>query len=99
MSVIEDNWDYNIDLNNFDKKSFCEFETIVLSFKEHILQQLEDCFKVQKFVYSGKVAQNHDDELKDFIEKNRILRNQIESNLEDLSQQQHQYENCKKGNG
>lgn len=97
MSVIEDNWDYIIDLNHVDKKSYFEFETTISSFKELVFQQLEDSFKVQKFVYSGKVAQNHDDELKDLVEKNKTTRNQIDSKLEELSQQQLQYEIYKKG--
>lgn len=101
MSVIEDNWDYNIDLYHFDNKSYSELEATVCSWMELILHQLEDGFKLQKYVYnakgSGKVALNHDDELKDLVEKNKILRNDIESKLEELTQITHQYENYKKG--
>ncbi|KOB77121.1 Protein translocase subunit SecA [Operophtera brumata] len=82
MSVIDDNWDYSIDLHHFDNVSYYELKATICNIKELILHELEDSYKLHKFVYNGKVAQSHDDELKDLVEKNRILRNELKETHE-----------------
>lgn len=98
MIATEDDWDYNVDFNIIEQKQNCLFEITICSFKELLLQKLKDGFKVQTgLAYNANVPQNHDDKLKELVEKNRLLPNLIETKLEEVSQQQLQYENYKKG--
>lgn len=96
MSIIEENWDIKLNLTTIEENNYVEFEARVKCLHEHILNLIDNGFKVHKYNYNGNVAQN-DDELITLMERNKQLRHDIDSKLEDLSQQKIQYENYKKG--
>ncbi|XP_075973519.1 uncharacterized protein LOC142974845 [Anticarsia gemmatalis] len=96
MTVIEDNWDIQLDLGSKEQNSFKEFESRVKCLHQHVHDLLEDGFKVPKFRFSGNIASSNDDELKALTERNKQLRLDIETKIEELSKQKVQYENFKK---
>ena len=97
MSIIEEIWDVQVNLNLLEENSYIEFESKVVSLHEHVVNVIENGFRVNKYNCSNNVALNHDDELKTLIERNKQLRQDIDMKLEELSQQKIQYENYKKG--
>lgn len=97
MSITEEIWEVQINLNLIEENSYIEFEAKVVSLHEHVLNVIENGFRAKKYNCNNNVAQNHDDELKNLIERNKQLRHDIDSRLEELSQQKVQYENYKKG--
>lgn len=98
MSIIEEIWDIQINLDQIEENSYNEFEAKVVSSHEHVINVIENGFRVNKYNCSNNVALNHDDELKILIERNKQLRLDIDTKLEEFSQQKVQYENYKKGN-
>ncbi|KAJ8728144.1 hypothetical protein PYW08_016529 [Mythimna loreyi] len=97
MSIIEEIWDIQINLNLIEENSYIEFEAKVVSLHEHVLNIISNDFRAKKYNnYNNNIAQNHDDELKNLIERNKQLRHDIDIKLEELSQQKTQYENYKK---
>ncbi|XP_059047157.1 uncharacterized protein LOC131842597 [Achroia grisella] len=96
MSVIEDNWDFQFDLHSVENESFHEFQVKVDNVNERVVKLLEDGFKPQNINYNFINTQNHDgDELKNLIDKNKQLRQDIDVKLEDIAQRQSRYEHCK----
>lgn len=93
MAVIEDCWNYRVDINSLKNGSYREFEARVCSLREDILNK--NCFKIQKFSYNN--VQSHEEELKCLLEENKLLRNEIDSKQEELAKQKSQYETFKQG--
>ncbi|CAD0199352.1 unnamed protein product [Chrysodeixis includens] len=96
MSIIEKHWDIQFNLDVIEENSYREFEDKMKSLHEQIISHIENGFRVQKGIYNGNIAQNHDDELKNLIEQNKQLRYNIDTKVEELSKQKIQYENYKK---
>ncbi|KAJ8730106.1 hypothetical protein PYW07_017144 [Mythimna separata] len=97
MSIIEEIWDVQINLNLIEENSYTEFEAKVISLHEHVLNVISNDFRAKKYNnYNNNIARNHDDELKTLIERNKQLRHDIDTKLEELAQQKIQYENYKK---
>ncbi|KAM3964377.1 uncharacterized protein ACR2FA_001352 [Aphomia sociella] len=95
MSVIDDIWDYQLDLHTIEEENYSEFDVKISNISEHIIKLLEDGFKRQSFNYNGIVAQNNDDELRNLVDKNKQLRLDIDVKLEEISQHQSRYEHFK----
>ncbi|PZC86407.1 uncharacterized protein LOC110376318 [Helicoverpa armigera] len=97
MSIIEQNWCTELNLNNIEEKCYQEFEAKVESLNEHLINIIENGFKdKKKYNSNNNVLQNNDEELKALIEQNKQLRHSIDIKLNELSQQKNQYENYKK---
>ncbi|XP_026752721.2 uncharacterized protein LOC113512947 [Galleria mellonella] len=96
MSVIEDVWNFQFDLHDIEKENFSEFNLKVNNMNEHIIKLLDDGFKSPTYNYNVNMAQHHDDdELKNLIDKNKQLRQDIEVKLEEIARRQTRYEQCK----
>lgn len=93
MAVIEDCWNYRVDINTVKNRNYPEFESRVWSLRDDILNK--NCFKIRKFSYNN--VQSHEDELKCLSEENKQLRNEIDSLQEAVTKQKSQYESHKKG--
>lgn len=93
MAVIEDCWEYRVDIDSLKNKYYPEFESRVCSLRDDIVNR--NCFKIQKFSYNN--VQSHEEVLKYLSEENKQLRNEIDSLQETLTKQKSQYETFKKG--
>lgn len=93
MAVIEDCWNYRVDVNSAKNRNYSEFESRVCSLRDDILNK--NCFKIQKFSYNN--VHSHEDELKCLSEENKQLRSEIDSLQEALTKQKCQYETYKEG--
>lgn len=93
MAVIEDYWNYRVDINSLKNKNYPEFESRVYSLRDDILNR--NCFKIQKFSHNN--VHSHEEELKCLSEENKQLRDEIDSLQETLAKQKTQYETYKKG--
>lgn len=93
MAVIEDYWDYRVDIDSLKNKYYREFESRVYSLRDDILNR--NCFKIQKFSHNN--VQSYEELLKYLSEENKQLRNEIDSLQETVIKQKSQYETFKKG--
>lgn len=96
MSLIEEIWDIQINLNLIEENNYIDFQAKVVSLHEHVLNIIENGFRVNKSNFNNSVPQNHD-ELKTIIERNKQLRHDIDKKVEELSQQKLHYEKYKNG--
>ncbi|XP_013199822.1 uncharacterized protein LOC106142568 [Amyelois transitella] len=93
MSVFQDDWDFRFDVQNIEKGS--HLQSKVFDLHELILKLIEEGLKTQDINYNGSLSQGHDQELKILMEKNKNLRQEIESKLDGITRQQSQYEKYK----
>ncbi|XP_063361682.1 uncharacterized protein LOC134650680 [Cydia amplana] len=95
MSVIDETWDFKIDIKQLDKNLFCEFKSDVGNLSKQIANQL-DGLQTQNIInYSGRSAKNSDDELRMITEKNKQLVHDIKFKVEEYEQQQVKYSKFK----
>lgn len=97
MSVVEENWVYQINIDDIEKNLFDNFEKELNILCENIPKVLEDNFLIENINHQVNLAQTYDDELKFLTEGNKELKQQIESKLKELSDRQTKYENYKQG--
>ncbi|XP_039753832.1 uncharacterized protein LOC120629119 [Pararge aegeria] len=95
MGVIDENWNYEFDIEATEKSSNIAFELKINDLCESVLKAFDYGF-VNIVVDKDCLARNKDEEFKLLIEKNKELKHEIEIKLKDLSQQQSQYENFKR---
>ncbi|KAJ0177215.1 hypothetical protein K1T71_007224 [Dendrolimus kikuchii] len=96
MSVLEENWDLNLDLNSVEKRNIEQFELSLSYVNEKVSKILENGFRSQNQFLNGNAHLCYDDELKALMEKNKLLRYEVDYKLDELSKQQTRYESCKK---
>lgn len=98
MSYEEDDWNYYINLDSIEESFFDNFDKCLRVLHEDIYDLLKDGqIKTHKYNYNSNNNENYDEELKRLIERNKEARQNIDLKLEDISKQQIQYENFKKG--
>ncbi|XP_063533923.1 uncharacterized protein LOC134744149 [Cydia strobilella] len=93
MSVIDETWDFKIDIKQIDEQLFCEFKSDEGDLSKQIANQLG--FQTQNLNYSVSSAKNSDDELRVITEKNKQLVHDIKSKVEEYEQQQVEYSKFK----
>lgn len=96
MNVFDNNWDFKIDLIQYEQKNYRVFADTVKNIDAHVLQLLDSNF-VNKSSNEANSAQNFDYDLKTLIEINRQLKDKIKGKVQDLETRQKQYENFKQG--
>ncbi|XP_013143108.1 PREDICTED: uncharacterized protein LOC106106989 [Papilio polytes] len=94
MCTVEGNWNYEFDILNIEKSNFTNFEIIMKNFQECALKTFENTFTADNHT-SKDITQKSDDDLRDLIEKNKTLKQEIDIKLKELQQQQKQYETFK----
>lgn len=97
MSVLEGNWDYEINIDEIEKEYFRNFESELNTLCNDVLKMLEDCFLLENINFQVNLAQTYDEELKLLIEGNKSLKDEIECKLKEVADRQTKYENYKLG--
>ncbi|XP_032520785.2 kinetochore protein Spc25-like [Danaus plexippus] len=96
MTIMEENWNYKIDLNEIEASLYGNFELEVNNLCKDVLLVLEEGFISKSIDYQTNLAQTYDEELKNLVESNKSLKQKIDIKIKTLTQQQTQYETFKK---
>ncbi|XP_045771722.1 uncharacterized protein LOC123871805 [Maniola jurtina] len=95
MGIIDENWNYEIDIGECEKRANRLFELQINTLCESILKALDKGF-INIVEDKDCLARNNDEELKLLFERNKEIKQDIEIKLKELSQQQAQFENFKR---
>ncbi|XP_004927035.1 uncharacterized protein LOC101745476 [Bombyx mori] len=96
MSTFEDDWNFQINIEDIEKKNFEEFEKSLRYINDHVFKLLEETFKTQRLDYNCGTGRSHDEELKLLIDKNKQLRQEVDNKTNEILILQTKYENYKK---
>ncbi|XP_034830694.1 uncharacterized protein [Maniola hyperantus] len=95
MGIIDENWNYEIDIDECEERSNRLFELQINTSCESVLKALDKGF-VNIVEDKDCLARNNDEELQLLFERNKELKQDIETILKEISQQQIQFENFKR---
>ena len=94
MAIIEDNWNYRIDINKSSDGVMRDFEPYLCSLQEDVLNKT--CFKIQ-LNNSNYVVNSHVEQVKKLTEENKQLRLQIDAKVNEVAKQKSLYDSFKQG--
>ncbi|XP_011562366.3 uncharacterized protein LOC105392441 [Plutella xylostella] len=96
MTIIDNNWDFRVDIHGSEKESYSRFQEKVSNSTEQLVKIINVGFQSNQPNRKPNQKFNCDVDLQSLIEKNKQLKSDIDSKLQELTKNQEQYEGYKK---
>ncbi|XP_068631727.1 uncharacterized protein [Battus philenor] len=95
MSLIEENWNYEVDILHIENSYFVNFKSVITNYFESALKTLENSVWADNYRNLNGQKPSNDDDLTNLMEKNKTLRQEIDLKVKNVQKQQNRYSTIK----